>query len=187
MVYSPVPPATAATPVTPNTTTPAPWVPYTRAGCNVGEVGTANSDLENTAFDLVIALDAGEFFRFGKLYEENRAFFDSATVLNFDHHATSDGCGQVNIIDPVSSATAELLVLFQQQAHLPLNYDAAVCLLAGIFVGFDRVVEERQRVGHPRIVRLGRQHFGRPPCQSSAVALARHGDGHRPGPRRQAP
>jgi hypothetical protein len=52
MVYSPVPPATAATPVTPNTTTPAPWVPYTRAGCNVGEVGTANSDLENTGFDI---------------------------------------------------------------------------------------------------------------------------------------
>jgi len=52
MVYSPVPPATAASPVTPNTVTPAPWVPYTRAGCNVGEVGTANSDLENTAFDI---------------------------------------------------------------------------------------------------------------------------------------
>src|SRR5579859_5460507 len=88
--------------------------------------------LENADFDLVIALDAGEFFRFGRLYEENREFFDSATVLNFDHHITSDGCGQVNIIDPVSSATAELLVLFQQQAHLPLNYDAALCLLTGI-------------------------------------------------------
>ena len=88
--------------------------------------------LENTDFDLVIALDAGEFFRFGKLYEENRAFFDSASVLNFDHHITSEGCGQVNIIDPVSSATAELLVLFQQQARLPLNYDAALCLLTGI-------------------------------------------------------
>src|SRR5215471_13804658 len=34
MVYSPVPPATASTPVIPNTTTPAPWVPYTRAGCD---------------------------------------------------------------------------------------------------------------------------------------------------------
>jgi hypothetical protein len=52
MVYSPVPPATAASPVTPNTVTPAPWVPYTRAGCSVGEVGTANSDLENTGFDI---------------------------------------------------------------------------------------------------------------------------------------
>jgi hypothetical protein len=52
MVYSPVPPATAAKPVTPDTVTPAPWVPFTRAGCDVGEVGTANSDLENTAVDI---------------------------------------------------------------------------------------------------------------------------------------
>src|ERR1700722_10432868 len=38
MVYAPVPPATAAHPVTPNTITPAPWVPFTRAGCDVGDV-----------------------------------------------------------------------------------------------------------------------------------------------------
>src|SRR5712692_7545271 len=88
--------------------------------------------LHDTAFDLVIALDAGEFRRFGSLYEQNRELFDHAAVLNFDHHSTSEGCGHVNIIDPTSSATAELLVLFQQQAHLPLNLDAALCLLTGI-------------------------------------------------------
>lgn len=31
---------------------PAPWVPYTRAGCNVGAVGTANIELENTDIDV---------------------------------------------------------------------------------------------------------------------------------------
>jgi hypothetical protein len=31
---------------------PAPWVPYTRAGCNVGAVATANTILENTAVDV---------------------------------------------------------------------------------------------------------------------------------------
>jgi hypothetical protein len=55
MVYSPVPPATAKTPVTPDTITPAPWVPFTRAGCNVGEVATANSELENTTPDIADA------------------------------------------------------------------------------------------------------------------------------------
>jgi hypothetical protein len=49
MVYSPVPPATAKTPVTPDTQTPAPWVPFTRSGCDVGEVATANMELENTS------------------------------------------------------------------------------------------------------------------------------------------
>jgi hypothetical protein len=52
MVYSPVPPATARHAPAPDTVTPAPWVPYTRAGCNVGEVATANQELENTAVDI---------------------------------------------------------------------------------------------------------------------------------------
>ena len=36
-------------PPAPNTITPAPWVPFTSAGCNVGDVSTANMVLENTA------------------------------------------------------------------------------------------------------------------------------------------
>jgi hypothetical protein len=53
MVYSPVPPATAKNPVSPTTTTPAPWVSFTRAGCDVGNVATpADSELENTAVDI---------------------------------------------------------------------------------------------------------------------------------------
>src|SRR6478735_5063002 len=59
MVYSPVPPATAAHPAAPDTVTPAPWVPYTRAGCDVGEVATANQELENTAVDIPKVFGAG--------------------------------------------------------------------------------------------------------------------------------
>ncbi|MGH3154783.1 MAG: hypothetical protein ACRDOB_29210 [Streptosporangiaceae bacterium] len=58
MVYSPVPPATAAHAVTPNTVTPAPWVPFTRAGCDVGDVSTANQELENTTPDIAQAFGA---------------------------------------------------------------------------------------------------------------------------------
>src|SRR6201982_1066036 len=50
MVYAAAPPAT--TPTSPSTETPAPWVPFTRAGCNVGDVSTANMVLENTAVDI---------------------------------------------------------------------------------------------------------------------------------------
>jgi hypothetical protein len=32
---------------------PAPWAPYTRAGCNVGAVSTANIELENVGSDLI--------------------------------------------------------------------------------------------------------------------------------------
>ncbi|MGH2510917.1 MAG: DHH family phosphoesterase, partial [Ktedonobacteraceae bacterium] len=77
-------------------------------------------DLGNEDFDLVIALDAGELYRFGPLYERHRNFLDSARILNIDHHLSNGGCGQVNLIDPNAAATAEMLVLFQQQAELPL-------------------------------------------------------------------
>jgi hypothetical protein len=37
---------------------PAPWVPYTRAGCNFGAVGTANVSLENIATDIPVVFGA---------------------------------------------------------------------------------------------------------------------------------
>ncbi|HEX4700932.1 MAG TPA: hypothetical protein VH352_02285, partial [Pseudonocardiaceae bacterium] len=51
MVYSPVPPTTASSPVSPTTVAPAPWAPFTKAGCDVGDFSTANIELENT-FDI---------------------------------------------------------------------------------------------------------------------------------------
>ena len=38
---------------------PAPWVPFTRAGCNVGSVATANTILENTGIDIPTVFGAG--------------------------------------------------------------------------------------------------------------------------------
>jgi hypothetical protein len=37
---------------------PAPWVPYTRAGCNYGSVAAANTDLENTVPDVPLVYGA---------------------------------------------------------------------------------------------------------------------------------
>jgi hypothetical protein len=49
MVYSPSVPTKAGHT---KRITPAPWVPFTRAGCNVGDFSTANMVLENTGVDL---------------------------------------------------------------------------------------------------------------------------------------
>jgi hypothetical protein len=38
---------------------PAPWVPYTRAGCDVGSVAAANTILENTAIDVPTVFGSG--------------------------------------------------------------------------------------------------------------------------------
>jgi len=58
LVYSPVPPATASPSVKPDTVAPAPWVPYTRAGCDVGEIATVNQELENPSPDIPDAFGA---------------------------------------------------------------------------------------------------------------------------------
>ncbi|HEX3649614.1 MAG TPA: hypothetical protein VHV49_14405, partial [Pseudonocardiaceae bacterium] len=42
----------AANPTDTNADTPAPWVSYTRAGCDVGQVGMANTVLENVTTDI---------------------------------------------------------------------------------------------------------------------------------------
>jgi len=49
MVYSPTVPAVSGAT---DTITPAPWVPFTRAGCSVGDFSTANMVLENTNIDI---------------------------------------------------------------------------------------------------------------------------------------
>jgi phosphoesterase RecJ-like protein len=95
-------------------------------------VETLQTTLGDEQFDLVIALDAGELTRYGALYEQHRAFLDQASIINIDHHISSSGCGQVNIIEPGAASTTELLLLFQQQAGLPLTKDAALCLLTGL-------------------------------------------------------
>src|ERR1700731_1082489 len=41
------------------TTAPTPWVPFTRAGCNVGAVSIANRELENTGADITTVFGVG--------------------------------------------------------------------------------------------------------------------------------
>ncbi len=55
---------------------PAPWVPYTRAGCNFGAVSTANIVLENNSFDIpkVFGNPSPEYSEF--LANPNLAFTD---------------------------------------------------------------------------------------------------------------
>ncbi|MGW5123540.1 hypothetical protein ACWEQ7_05625 [Streptomyces sp. NPDC004069] len=59
MVYSPTVPAKAGAT---KQVTPAPWVPYTRAGCSVADYATANMVLQNTNLDIptVFGQDSAE-------------------------------------------------------------------------------------------------------------------------------
>ena len=104
MVFSATPPATTSPAPAPNRVTPAPWVPYTRAGCDVGDVATANEVLENTAVDIPkvfgpdspeaqqLAADTGDRFKdqevadyvgIGVHCAKGATFCSSATAVKF--------------------------------------------------------------------------------------------------------
>jgi hypothetical protein len=117
MVYSPVPPATAKNPVTPTTVTPAPWVPYTRAGCNVGEIATANQVLENAGFDIpkVFGANSPEA---SQLAADADSFKDAETAdyVGIGVHCArhSDFCASAQAVKfgqgkPSNTAVADLL------------------------------------------------------------------------------
>jgi hypothetical protein len=74
---------------------PAPWVPYTRAGCNFGAVSTANIVLENNSFDIpkVFGNPSAEYSEF--LADPNLAFTDFVGIAV--HCAAGNGlCSSAN-------------------------------------------------------------------------------------------
>src|SRR5438105_146194 len=59
---------------------PAPWVPFTRAGCDVGIAGLANSVLENTAGDILNVFGAGSAQAVAAQADADQAFADYVGV-----------------------------------------------------------------------------------------------------------
>jgi hypothetical protein len=55
---------------------PAPWVPYTRAGCNFGSVATANTILENTSVDVARVFGPNSPQQQEVINNPNQAFSD---------------------------------------------------------------------------------------------------------------
>jgi hypothetical protein len=92
MVYAPVPPATAAHQVQPTATTPAPWVPFTRAGCDVADIATANQELENTTPDIAQAFGASSPEE-QQLKADTDSFKDAETA---DYVGVAVHCAQGN-------------------------------------------------------------------------------------------
>jgi phosphoesterase RecJ-like protein len=80
--------------------------------------------------DLVIALDASDLPRLGRLFDPAR--FGSAPVLVIDHHVTNGRFGRVNLIDPTAASTAELILDLIDRLGVVVNVDIATCLLTGI-------------------------------------------------------
>jgi hypothetical protein len=153
MDYSPVPPATANPPVQPGKVAPAPWAPFTRAGCDFGAVATANEELENTGIDLptVFGANSPEVAQFKA---DTDSFHDQETA---DYVGVAVHCAQASAT--CGNATA---VKFGQTTATP---SASPDLLAdepGGYNGFTglfghKYVAPALGAGTPNLTRNGSQ------------------------------
>lgn len=84
----------------------------------------------STAFDLIISLDCSDPKRLGHFSQ--MPAFGSTPLLNIDHHLTNSGFGDVNLVDPDASSTAEIVLWLLESMAVPLDAELATALLAGI-------------------------------------------------------
>lgn len=75
-----------------------------------------------------IAVDCGDIFR---LADRTPVFENAAVKLVIDHHVTNEGFGDICLVDPGASATAEIIAKLFMEADVPFG-DAATLLYTGI-------------------------------------------------------
>ncbi len=81
-------------------------------------------------FDLVIALDCSHPERLGEL--RGLPHFGQQPLINIDHHVTNVLFGDVNVVDPQASSTAEVVLRLLDHLGTHLDETLATCLLIGI-------------------------------------------------------
>jgi phosphoesterase RecJ-like protein len=77
----------------------------------------------------LIALDCGSALRIDRRGEVAGQF---ARVVNIDHHHDNTRFGNVNLVDPEASCTAEIVAGLLDEAGIPLAEDAALALYVGL-------------------------------------------------------
>jgi phosphoesterase RecJ-like protein len=82
------------------------------------------------SFDLVVALDCSDAGRLGDF--PKLPHFNQHPLINIDHHVTNVGFGDVDLVDPNASSTAEVLLQLLEHLDVSLDVTLATCLLIGM-------------------------------------------------------
>jgi phosphoesterase RecJ-like protein len=87
------------------------------------------------AYDLVVLADCASAERVGAVATRHPGLFAELPRVIVDHHASNDGVGTADWIDPGAAATCELVALLTVRVGLPLDLGdgaLAAALMAGI-------------------------------------------------------
>ncbi len=87
-----------------------------------------SKDIPDNKFDVVLSLDAGSIDMLGDKFPPK----DKKLIVNVDHHRTNTRFGDLNIVDPASSATSELVYTLFRKMGIKIDTTIASLLLTGI-------------------------------------------------------
>lgn len=88
-------------------------------------------EIDLSKFDLFIILDSAEKNMISKMAEIN--FPENLKTIVIDHHITNSKYGNINLVEPGSSSTAELLFYLFEEWKVEINSEIAACLYLGIW------------------------------------------------------
>lgn len=80
-------------------------------------------------YDLAIALDCGDIKR---LDDPKETFEKSEVRVNIDHHTSNVMFGDLNFVNPVSPACAQIITTMFKYFKYDITIDIATCLITGI-------------------------------------------------------
>ncbi len=103
---------------------------------NVRKITKLEVDLK---FDVLFVLDSSDPERLG---DNKKYLLDSGCVVNIDHHISNTNFGDINIVDPRSSSTSEIIFKLIEELNLPLDIDIATCIYVGISTDTGRFMYE---------------------------------------------
>ena len=91
----------------------------------------------DAGYDLLVISDCGSLERVGAVAARHPELFDRLPRVVIDHHASNDGAGEADWIDPRAAATCEMVALLAARLDVPFgspgtDHSLADALMAGI-------------------------------------------------------
>lgn len=91
---------------------------------------------QDRAIDTLVVFDSGDL-RYAGVADLVAGMPRRPRMVIFDHHATNERYGDINVVDPAASSTAEVIYDFLLAGGVDLDAGMATCLLTGIFTDTD--------------------------------------------------
>jgi nanoRNase/pAp phosphatase (c-di-AMP/oligoRNAs hydrolase) len=104
-----------------------------RAGHTAFSEDKVHYSNSGTTADVIFAVDTIHLGGLKKVYEENKELFTGKTVVNIDRHPNNAQYGQMNIVDPQSSSTAEVVSQLLSGMGVRLTTDIATNILNALY------------------------------------------------------